>query len=185
MLNKAVELIADPKTDFNKLVFIRNNTITEGVNDIGFLPNGLNEKLKPYMMPIVDICGGMDGFVSVFGSLEEEYDKDDNKSSDNQTNTFELVYLGHAKGRSWDNAIIYVTEAEDLLPAHAKLIVSRAGEGTEVWMNGDEAQTDSAKLKTSNGIQALKELKGQKLFGMVNLDKTERSALARLSGLIK
>ena len=186
MLNKAVELIADPRTDFNKLVFIRNNTITEGVNDIGFLPNGLNDKLKPYMMPLVDICGGMDGFLQVFGSLEDKSDKDEYEEdwSDNQLNSFELVYLGHAKGRTWDNAIIYVTEAEDLAPHHAKLIVSRAGEGTEVWMNGDEEQADTPQLKTSNGIQAVKELRGNKSFGTVQLDKTERSDTAKLAGLL-
>ena len=185
MLNKAVELIANPHTDFNKLVFIRNNTITEGVNDIGFLPNGLNEKLKPYMMPIVDICGGMDGFLQVFGSLDDKFDKDlYEEESDNQLNSFELVYLGHAKGRTWDNAIIYVTEAEDLAPHHAKLIISRAGEGTEVWMNGDEVQADTPQLKSSNGIQAVKELRGRKEFGTVQLDKIERSDTAKLASLL-
>ena len=186
MLNKAVELIANPHEDFNKLVFIRNNSIVEDVNDIGFLPNGLNEKLKPFMMPIVDICGGMDGFLQVFGALDDKYDKNEieDEESDMQMNSFELVYLGHIKGRSWDNAIIYVTEAEDLTPKHAQIILSRAGEGTEVWFNGDEAQADSSKLKANNGIQALKDLKGNEMFGTVELDKTERSKLARLSGLL-
>lgn len=185
MLNKAIELIANPNSNFNKLVFIRNNTITEGVNDIGFLPNGLNEKLQPYMMPLVDICGGMDGFLQVFGSLDDKYDKDEfEDDADNQLNSFELVYLGHAKGRSWDNAIIYVTEAEDLAPHHAKLILGRAGEGTEVWMNGDEEQADTPQLKSANGIQALKELKGEKRFGTVQLDKIERSETARLANLL-
>lgn len=179
MLHKAVELIANPTTPFNKLVFIRNNTVVEDVNDIGFLPNGINEKLKPFMMPIVDICGGMDGFEQVFGKFGDEDEEDVDKEGD--YNSFELVYLGHVKGRSWDNAIIYVTEAEDLTPKHAKLIVSRAGENTEVWMNGDEEQADTAKLKSNNGIHALKELRGDELFGTVRLDKTERSKVAKLA----
>lgn len=49
------------------------------------------------------------------------------------------------------------------------------------WLNGDEEQADTAKLKSNNGIHALKELRGEELFGTVRLDKTERSKVARLA----
>ena len=50
-----------------------------------------------------------------------------------------------------------------------------------MWLNGDEEQADTAKLKSNNGIHALKELRGEELFGTVRLDKTERSKVARLA----
>lgn len=176
MLNKAVELLNDESCHLEKLVFIRNNVGLEDVNEIGFLPSGLEEKLKPFMMPLIDICGGEDGFNQTFG-----INKDDNEVE----SMFELVYLGHIKGRSWKNSIIYVTEAEDLTPKHLKLLISRAGEGTEIWLNGDEKQVETLRHRYENGLKELTKLKGNKMFGMVELDKVERSDLANLATVLE
>ncbi len=51
-------------------------------------------------------------------------------------------------------------------------------------MNGDIQQTDSDNRKTDSAINTLKKLKGNKMFGVVTLDKTERSDFASLSELL-
>jgi len=43
------------------------------------------------------------------------------------------------RGRSFDNAIIYVSEGQNLTTNVLRSIITRAGEKTEVWLNGDIA----------------------------------------------
>ncbi|MNR33040.1 PhoH-like protein [compost metagenome] len=64
----------------------------------------------------------------------------------------EQLSLEHVKGRSWDNALILVDEAEDLDPEVAKSLVGRAGVNTTTIITGDLRQQD---LKKNSGLQYL------------------------------
>jgi len=64
-------------------------------------------------------------------------------------------------------------------------LISRCGENSELWINGDILQTDDKKFETNNGLERItKSLAGNKLFGSVKLLKTERSAVAELAASI-
>lgn len=90
------------------------------------------------------------------------------------------------RGRSFNNSIIFVDEAENLTTDNVKLLLGRVGENSELWLLGDESQTDSDLFKKNNGIAALlHNLKNESLFGTIELQKTERGAVAQLSAKIK
>ena len=150
---------------FDKIVWVRNNVEVEGTNEIGFLPNGLEDKLKPYVMPLADHIGGehvLDEWL-LNGKVE-------------------VIHLGHLRGRDIKNAIIYCTEMQNSTESHLKLLLGRVSEGSELWINGDTKQSDVN--SSANALSNLYKLAGNPLFGMVELDKIERSEVAELSDLL-
>lgn len=102
-----------------------------------------------------------------------------------QTGQIEAVNLGFIRGCSWDDVILYVSEGQNITGGGYKLLVSRCGKNSELWINGDTLQTDDKKFEKSNGIERLTHsLGGNKLFGTVKLIKTERSEIANLASII-
>ena len=167
MFNQALALVQEGK--FEKIVFIRPNVTLANVPSIGFLPNGVEEKLGWTMAPLYDKIGGEEGILKL---------QDEGK--------FEMVPLLFIRGRSFENSIVYVTEAQNIDSSIAKVLLSRIGEGSELWLNGDNHnQTDSHVFDKDNGFQLMiDKLGGNKLFGYVYLPITHRSEVAKLSSLL-
>jgi len=154
---------------FDKIVYVRNNVEVAGSQRLGALPGEQEDKLMPYMMPMADILGDEE-------ALRQEL----------EMGTIEPVHLGFIRGRSFKNSIVFVDEAENLTTDNIKLIVGRIGEGSELWVLGDESQTDSDVFRKNSGIASLvNSLKGNPHFGTVELQKSERSAIAQLAAEIR
>lgn len=162
MIAQAVGLIDSGK--FDKIVWVRNNIEVDGTNPIGFLPDTVENKLLPYLGPLQDHLGGEEALYQFMDAGK-----------------IEVMHLGFARGRDIKNSIIYVTEGQNLSKGHIQLLLSRVGEGSQLWVNGDMGQSDSNKFKRYNAIQALNKLAGEPLYGQVDLDLTERSETARLA----
>ena len=168
MLGQALSLVMDERSPIDKLIWVRNNIEVKDYNPIGFLPNSLEEKLKPFLMPMVDHLGGDE---TILGELMFK-------------GKIEVQHLGFIRGRDIKNAIIYVTEAQSNTREHIQLLLSRVSDGSQIWFNGDSEQTDSNKFKYNNGVDALRKLKHQDLYAQVTLDKTERSDVAQMANLL-
>lgn len=154
--------------EFKKIVYIRNNIGVEGSKDIGYLPGDMLDKSLSWCMPLADILGGLD---SLSAAIQRE--------------EIEVQPLYFLRGRSFKNAIIYVSEGENLLRKNCQLIIARAGEGSQVWMNGDCRQTDAEAFRKDSGMEAMvSRLAGNKKFGYVRLEKSERSETAALADLL-
>ena len=154
---------------FDKLIFIRNNIEVAGSKALGALPGDEYDKLLPYLMPLADHLGGIE-------ALEACVDE----------GVIEPIHVGYLRGRSFNNSIILVDEGENLTSNIVKLIVGRVGEGSELWILGDEAQADLDIFKKNSGIATLvNSLKGHPKFGTIELVKPERSAVAQMCDLIK
>jgi len=153
---------------FDKLIFVRNNYEVLGSNKIGFLPGSSDDKLLPFAMPLADHVGGVDGLTKLI---------DDG--------IIELQHLGFIRGRDIKRSLIYCSEAENMTKEHIQLLISRLSEGSALWLNGDFKQIDDNIFKRNNGLkQVIDKLKGQELFGCVELSITERSKTAQLADLL-
>lgn len=143
-----------------KIIWIRSNMEVKDSGKIGFLPGTMEEKLRPFTKIIDDITG-------------------DKFETERLINNGKLVIenLGHLRGRQFNNAIIYVTEAQNLTDEHVELLLGRVGENSEIWFNGDKKQSDVGYV---NGLDVLNKLKGDPLFGKVELNEVERSSVANL-----
>lgn len=166
MISNAIDMIKANK--YEKLIWVRNNIEVRNTNPIGFLPDGLKEKLLPFALPLADHLGGVAG-LEIFMNQGK----------------IEIQHLGFIRGRDIKNSIIYCSEAENMTKEHVQLLIGRVGEGSSLWLNGDFKQVDGDVFKTNSGLNILIDrLKGNKHFGMVRLIKCERSETAALADLL-
>lgn len=97
-------------------------------------------------------------------------------------NKISLEAITYMRGRSIPYQFILIDEVQNLTPHEVKTLVSRVGEGSKIILAGDPYQIDSPYLDfVSNGLVVTSErFKGQKIFGSVYLQTSERSELSKL-----
>ena len=165
MFLHAWDLVQKGKKD--KIIFIRNLVPFKDAPEIGFLEGSLQKKIEWGLGPIASILG------------------EEGLRMAQDSGQIEAVNLGFIRGMSWDNVILYVSEGQNITGGGYKLLVSRCGKNSELWINGDTLQTDGKKFESNNGIERLlSSLGGNKLFGTVKMLTTERSDIAELASLI-
>jgi len=153
---------------YDKIIFVRNNVDVKNTKPVGYLKGELDSKLLPYAMPLADHVGGVDGLNLLISQ-----------------NKIELQHMGFMRGRDIKNSIIYCSEAENLTKEHIQLLISRLAEGSTLWLNGDFKQIDDVIFERNNGLMTMiNSLKGNRLFGCVEFNITERSESAQLAELL-
>ena len=166
MTTAALELIERGK--FDKIVWVRNNVSVKDAPEIGYLPGTEIDKLMPYVMPLADHAGGEEGIKKML-----------------ENGTLEVIPLGHLRGRSLRNSIVFCSECENLTRQHIQLLMGRIDEGSQLWLDGDTKQRDRAIFEQSAGLERMVDrLAGNKLFAHIHLEKSERSEVAALADLL-
>lgn len=147
--------------------------------DLGYLPGTMEEKMDPWMKPVMDnlelIFANRDGGRGEhpFEMLQEQ-------------RLLEVEPVTYMRGRSLPNQFFIVDEAQNLTPHEAKTILTRVGENTKVVFTGDPTQIDHPYLDArSNGLSHIVDkFKSSHLAGHITLVKGERSELAELAARI-
>ena len=122
----AAESIMDTRSSIERIVICRPN---EGVGkSIGFLKGGLNDKMLPWVAPIVDVLKQFLGEGKVDYMLEH--------------GQIELLPLEYARGKSFDNTFIILDEAQNVDKESLKCLMTRIGRDTKLVIDGDVAQCD-------------------------------------------
>ena len=168
MVSSAIDMIEKHK--FDKLIWIRNNIEVKNTKELGALPGTLLEKLgaASFAGPLADHLGGESGL--------EYWIKN---------GQVEVAHLGFIRGRDYKNAILLVSESENLTKEHIQLLLGRVGEGSMLWLDGDLKQTDEAVFENNSGMRkAISALTGNPHFAYVYMPKTERSETAQLADLL-
>lgn len=165
--------------------------------DVGALPGDLDDKVAPYMQGLYD---NLDFIKSQYkrnsgdeyepktrnakkSQKENKAEKGDWISLAQKEEKIKIQPLPSIRGRSLNNAVYIIDEAQNLTPHEIKTIITRAGENTKIIFCGDVQQIDSPYLDArSNGLSHLiYKMAGQKIVAHVTLDKGERSYLAELA----
>ncbi|MFI2856812.1 PhoH family protein [Paenibacillus sp. JSM ZJ436] len=165
MITHAVSMLENGLTD--KIVFCRNQIPLQNAPESGFRKGDNFDKMIEFAMPLADAVGG----VEILRYMVEK-------------GQVELQDLSRIRGRDIKNSILYVTEFQNNSSEHARLLLGRVGENSQLWLNGDIRQTDREIFIHNSGIETIKKLAGNELYGQVTLDKTERSKTASLAELI-
>ena len=135
--------------------------------DIGFLPGSLSEKMAPWLSPIVDNFRNQFGDLTYFNMMMEK-------------GIIDIAPLSYIRGRSFNDAIIIVDEAQNATVHELKTVITRTGKNSKILLLGDIEQVDLPYVnKFSNGLTIVTEkLKNEKLVGHVHFEKGYRSDLA-------
>jgi PhoH-like ATPase len=154
--------------------------------EIGFLPGDVDEKMGPWMQPIIDnldyLLGGADDIQGGGGRASQRGPRS-SWADLKGMGLLEVEAISYIRGRSIPRQFMIVDESQNLTPHEVKTIVTRVGEGTKIVFTGDPYQIDNPYVDAeSNGLTWLVErFKGQKLAGHVTLCRGERSPLAELA----
>ena len=149
----AAEQLYYKKVD--KIVITR--PAVEAEESLGFLPGELEEKYAPYLAPIRDIFDNLLGKSFVDYCLKAKY--------------IEPVPIAFMRGRTFENAIVLVDEAQNCTPNQMKLILSRIGENCQYVIDGDITQKDiNGQSGLEDSIRRLEHIPGIEVITFLNQD---------------
>lgn len=159
----ALELVFSGRR--NKIVLTR--PVVEAGESLGFLPGDLSQKLNPYLRPLYD---AMDLLLNPqqIKRLEEN-------------GTIEIAPLAYMRGRSLNNSVVILDEAQNTTKGQMKMFLTRIGESSTAIVNGDPTQIDLPRKCDSGFTEAIEILDGIEGLSVVRFTHrdTFRSRLVR------
>lgn len=126
-----------------KIVLTR--PVVEAGESLGYLPGDLEQKINPYLRPLYD---AMEYLVSpeTLRRMEE-------------SRMIEIAPLAYMRGRSLDNAVILLDEAQNTTKEQMKMFLTRLGEGSRAIITGDPTQVDLPSRTESGLVHAIRVLR--------------------------
>lgn len=126
-IGMALEYLLDDKV--KKIIVTR--PVLEAGEKIGYLPGTAEEKLHPYLLPILD---EINHFISPahYASLKLH-------------NKIEIVPLGLMRGRNFHDAFIVADECQNASYEQLKMLLTRTGNNSKMVLTGDVGQSDLSK----------------------------------------
>lgn len=132
------------KEKISRIVLTR--PAVEAGESLGFLPGDMQEKVDPYLRPLYDALNEMLGAETVERYREKEI--------------IEIAPLAFMRGRTLNDAVVILDEAQNTTKAQMKMFLTRMGKNCQMIVNGDVSQTDLIRKQDSGLIQACHILQG-------------------------
>ena len=134
---------------------VLSRPVMEAGESLGFLPGDLREKISPYLRPLFD---AMEMFLpreTVNRLLE--------------TNAIEIAPLAYMRGRTLNDSVMILDEAQTTAVSQMKMFLTRMGEKSKVFVTGDVTQTDLPKHVESGLSHAMRVLASVNEIGAITL----------------
>lgn len=138
---------------------ILSRPAVEAGEKLGFLPGDMKDKIDPYLQPLYDALEDM-----IPAAKLKEY---------METNVIQIAPLAFMRGRTLNDAVIVLDEAQNTTTHQIKMFLTRLGMNAKMIITGDVTQIDLPRSVTSGLIHALRVLKGVKGIGLVEFDKKD------------
>lgn len=138
---------------------ILSRPAVEAGEKLGFLPGEMKDKLDPYLQPLYDALQDM-----IPGAKLKEY---------MESNVIQIAPLAFMRGRTLNDAVIILDEAQNTTTHQIKMFLTRLGTNAKMIITGDVTQIDLPSSATSGLVQALQILKGVKGIGKIEFDKKD------------
>lgn len=136
---------------------------------LGFLPGDLETKFNPYLRPLYDALYEMLGPDDVAAYMEK--------------GSIEVAPLAYMRGRTLNDAIVVLDEAQNTSPAQMKMFLTRLGFNSKMIVTGDVTQVDLPKERPSglrNAVGILKRLKGISVVYLTAADVVRHRIVAAI-----
>jgi phosphate starvation-inducible PhoH-like protein len=127
----------------NRIILTR--PAVEAGERLGFLPGTLNDKIDPYLRPLMDALHDMLDPESVPRLL--------------QAGTIEVAPLAYMRGRTLNDAFVILDEAQNTTPEQMKMFLTRLGFGSRIVVTGDITQIDLPS-GTKSGLRVVRDILG-------------------------
>ena len=125
---------------------ILSRPAVEAGEKLGFLPGDMKEKIDPYLQPLYDALQEM----IPAHRLQEYLD----------TNVIQIAPLAFMRGRTLNDAVVILDEAQNTTTAQIKMFLTRMGWNTKMIITGDRTQIDLPASQRSGLTEAQRILHG-------------------------
>ena len=150
---------------FERIIITRS--IQPVGRDLGFLPGDMNEKMSPWLAPIMDNVRHAFKDMTYFNMMCDKGE-------------IEVAPLAYIRGRTFNNSFVIVDEAQNATIHELKTVITRVGKDSKIVLLGDTDQVDTPYIDSrSNGLTiTIEKFKDHSLAGHINLVKGQRSEIA-------
>lgn len=138
---------------------ILSRPAVEAGEKLGFLPGDMKEKIDPYLQPLYDALQDM-----IPAAKLKEY---------MELNIIQIAPLAFMRGRTLNDAVIILDEAQNTTAQQIKMFLTRMGMNTKMIITGDITQIDLPPSQTSGLVQAMRILKNVKGIAFIELNKKD------------
>ena len=135
---------------------ILSRPAVEAGEKLGFLPGDMKEKIDPYLQPLYDALSDMITPLKLKEYLEN--------------GTIQIAPLAFMRGRTLNEAVVILDEAQNTTMAQIKMFLTRMGMNAKMIVTGDITQIDLPLSQKSGLIDALEVLKNIKGIARVDFD---------------
>ncbi len=138
---------------------ILSRPAVEAGEKLGFLPGDMKDKIDPYLQPLYDALEDM-----IPAAKLKEY---------MENNTIQIAPLAFMRGRTLNDAVIVLDEAQNTTTHQIKMFLTRLGMNAKMIITGDVTQIDLPRSVPSGLMQALKVLKDVPGIGRIEYGKKD------------
>ena len=150
---KAVDALARKRV--SRIILTR--PAVEAGENLGFLPGSLTDKIDPYLRPLYDALHDM---------LEPEA-----LPRLMAAGTIEVAPLAYMRGRTLNDAVVILDEAQNTTTHQMKMFLTRMGYYSKMIVTGDVTQIDLPRGVKSGLKHALEVLSGIPAIGRITFEK--------------
>ncbi len=146
----------------------------EAGEKLGFLPGDMKEKIDPYLQPLYDALQDMIPVQKLQEYMEQQ--------------TIQIAPLAFMRGRTLNDAVVILDEAQNTTPQQIKMFLTRMGHNTKMIITGDVTQVDLPRQVKSGLVEAmdvLKDVKGICFIEMNDKDIVRHKLVTRIVNAYK
>ena len=134
---EALRLILNHKK--NKLIITR--PVVEAGESLGYLPGALEDKIDPYLRPLRDAME----YILPVETVKRLF----------EAGIIEVAPLAYMRGRTLNNAVVILDEAQNATREQIKMFLTRMGENSKIFVTGDPSQIDLPKKSWSGLMHSI------------------------------
>ena len=138
---------------------ILSRPAVEAREKLGFLPGDMKDKIDPYLQPLYDALQEM-----IPPAKLQEY---------MSTNVIQIAPLAFMRGRTLNDAVVILDEAQNTTTAQIKMFLTRMGWNTKMIITGDGTQIDLPASQKSGLTEAIRILKNVSGIAFITMDKRD------------
>lgn len=138
---------------------ILSRPAVEAGEKLGFLPGDMKDKIDPYLQPLYDALEEM-----ILPAKLQEY---------MATNVIQIAPLAFMRGRTLNDAVVILDEAQNTTSAQIKMFLTRMGWNTKMIVTGDRTQIDLPPTAKSGLVESMRILQGIPGIAFIEMDKKD------------
>jgi len=138
---------------------ILSRPAVEAGEKLGFLPGDMKEKIDPYLQPLYDALEDMIPAVKLQDMMEKH--------------VIQIAPLAFMRGRTLNDAIVILDEAQNTTPAQIRMFLTRLGWNSKMIITGDMTQIDLPHNQISGLKEALSILSTTEGISVIKLNQKD------------